>query len=280
MAGAFAGLRPSVRIRAARWLPLVRGLALLLIVAALARPRIGDANALVPAQGIDIALSLDVSSSMTASKLGPNSRLEAMKEVVRNFIKGRENDRIGIVVFQRDALPLSPPSLDYKALDAIVAGLDTGILPDGTGIGVGLAAALNMLRDSTATSRVVILLTDGQHNAESISPEDAAELAAALRIRVYTIGLKTAEARPSRNDLDEDRLKAIADRTGGKYFTAASQADLAAVYAEIGTLETSRVGREHFERFTEIGPWLVLGAAGLIALEIVLRSTWLRRAPA
>ena len=279
--GALATIKPTLRLRLAKLLPLVRVLGLLLLVAALSRPRIGEANAVVPAEGVDIALSIDISSSMTTSTFAPGkTRLDVVKQVIRDFIKGRENDRIGLVVFQRDAMALSPPSLDYAALDAMVAQADTGLLPDGTGIGVGLATALNVLRDSTATSRIVVLLTDGQHNADSISPSDAADLAAALHIRVYTIGVIDTKPGLSRVDVDEKLLRSMAERTGGQYFAADNPRTLAAVYDEIGKLETSRVGREHFERFTELAPWLAAAAAVLLLAEILLSATWLRRAPA
>jgi Ca-activated chloride channel family protein len=268
----------TLRLRAARLLPALRVLALVALVGALAGPRIGDANAVVPAQGIDIGLTLDISSSMNAS-FGNSTRIEATKQVVRDFIKGRQNDRIGLVVFQEDALPLSPPTLDYGALDAVVASVKTGLLSDGTGIGVGLGATLNMLRDSTAASRIVILLTDGQQNARSISPQDAADLAKALGIRVYTIGV-IDQSPGARGEVDERLLQQIAQSTGGRYFAAENPDALKDVYQEISTLETSRVGREHFERFTELAPWLAAAAAAFIAVELTLRATWLRRVPA
>jgi Ca-activated chloride channel homolog len=272
-----ANIRPSLRLRLARWLPLLRIAAIVTLVIALAGPRVGDANAVVPGEGIDIALSLDISSSMNAD-FGSTTRLDATKAVIRDFIKGRENDRIGLVVFEQDALPLAPPTLDYDALDRVVADVKTGLLPDGTGIGVGLAAALNMLKDSTATTRIVILLTDGQHNAPSISPQDAAALAQTLGVRVYTIGvLDTGPI--SRASLDEALLRQIAEPTGGQYFSADNPQALARVYEEIGKLETSHVGRDHFERFTELAPWFAAGAAGLLLCELALSGLWLRRAP-
>ena len=170
-----------------------------MLVIAVAGPREGDADAIVPGEGVDIALALDISTSMDQQFTAGQSRLEATREVVREFIKSRKDDRVGLVVFQEDALALSPPSLDYRALDKMVAGLESGLLRDGTGIGVGLAQALNMLQDSTAASRIVILLTDGEHNADSISPEKAAELAVSLKIRVYTIGVVTRKD-PGLND--------------------------------------------------------------------------------
>jgi Ca-activated chloride channel family protein len=152
-------------------------------------------------------------------------------------------------------------------------------LPDGTAIGLGIAEAVNMLRDSPAASRVVILLTDGQHNEDSIGPQEAAAVAAAVNIRLYTIGVIQAGTAGRNIGVDEELLEAIAEQTGGRYFAADTPEKLADVYEEIGQLEKSGVGRERFERFTELVPWFVLPAALLLALELVLRATWLRRNP-
>lgn len=278
-AGPLLAARPGFRLRAARALPALRVLAVVLLAIAVAGPRRGDASTIIPGEGIDIALSLDISSSMN-QRFGGDTRLEVTKQVVQEFINGRENDRIGIVVFQKDALPLTPPSLDYEALDRMVADLESGLLPDGTGIGVGLSSALTMLQESTAASRVVILLTDGQHNATSISPEEAAQLAVALRIRVYTIGVVSEDTFNRSREIDEELLQDIAERTDGRYFVASSPEELSEVYEEIGSLERSRVGRESYDQFTELAPWFAAGAAALLLLDLLLRATWLRRAPA
>lgn len=279
-AGQVLALKTSWRLRAARLLPLLRVGAVVMLAVAAAGPREGKADTVVPGEGVDISLAFDISSSMD-TRFGPGkTRLEASKDVIREFIKSRQNDRVGLVVFQKDALALSPPSLDYNALDKMVADLNSGLLPDGTGIGVGLATALNMLQDSTAASRVVILLTDGEHNADSISPEKAAELAVSLKIRVYTIGV-VSQANPGRNsEIDEDLLTAIADRTGAKFFKADSPQALQDIYDEIGSLERSRVGRESFDSYTELAPWFAAAAAALLLLELTLRGTVLRRSPA
>lgn len=274
-----AGIPPGWRLRAARALPVLRVLAVVALAVAIAGPRKGNATAVVPGEGIDIALSLDISSSMQ-QRFGDSTRLEVTRDVIREFIQARENDRIGLVVFQKDSMPLSPPSLDYAALDRMIADLESGLLPDGTGIGVGLADALNMLQDSTAASRVVILLTDGEHNADSISPEAAADLAVALKIRVYTIGVVSGDSPFSRREIDEALLQEIADRTNARYFAASSPEALADVYEEIGKLETSRISRESFEQYTEMAPWFAAAAASLLLVELVLRGTLLRRSPA
>ena len=272
------------RVRLRRLLPFLRIIAILLLVAGLARPRLGQAETLVPAEGVDIALSVDVSSSMALSPFSRGrSRLDSVKDVIRDFIASRETDRVGLVVFQREALPLVPLTLDHEALDTIIADLGADLLPDGTGIGVGIASALSMLEDSSASSRIVILLTDGRHNVDSLSPAEAAEIAAALRIRVYTIGVVEEGDRPqgfSPTTIDAELLTFIAEHTGARYFEAATAEDLAEVYDEIASLETSRVGGETFARHGELGLWLVAAGAVLLLGELTLGRTWLRRTPA
>ncbi|MCC6382740.1 MAG: VWA domain-containing protein [Dehalococcoidia bacterium] len=275
------GLPVGLRIRAARYLPVLLAGAVVLLAVGLARPQIGEANARVPAQGIDIVLALDLSSSMTTPFGQGKTRLQATREVAGQFVSERKDDRIGLVVFEFQALAFSAPTLDHKALGTIIATIDTGILPDGTAIGLGLAESVNLLRDSTAASRVVILLTDGEHNAPSISPEDAAKLATAFQIRVYTVGL-VEQGGPGSGErgVDSRGLKNIAESTGGRFFPASDPGTLKAVYDEIGRLETSAVGRDRFERFTELGPWFLGGAAVLVVAYLVLAGTWLRVAPA
>lgn len=273
-AGAFASLPRTLRVRCVRWLSLGRGLAIILLVIALAQPRVGDANAVVPAEGIDVVLAIDLSSSMTTSFAGKTNRLEAAKSAARSFVKERKDDRIGLVVFQSKALTFSPPTLDHKALDQMLEKLDTGLLPDGTAIGLGITNSLNAPRGSTAATRTVILLTDGEHNTPSISPAEAAEVAAALKIRLYTIGVTDSK---TSKEVDRNSLRAIAERTGGRYYEASDPGALAQVYATIGDLETSGVGREHFERFAEYGPWFAAAGAAVVLAELALRATWLRQ---
>jgi Ca-activated chloride channel homolog len=268
------------RIRWMRLLPLFRVLAVLLLVAAIARPREGQATTIVPAKGIDIALSLDLSGSMAFARFDEGmNRLEGAKQVIREFIASRPDDRIGLAVFQRSAIPLSPPTLDHDALDAIVADLETGLLRDGTAIGLGLAAAVNLLVDSPAASRVVILLTDGVHNAhETIHPLDAVELAKALDVRVYTVGVAGAQA--GGGTVEDDLLTEMAEATGGRYYRAESFSALADVYEEISALETSGFERERFIEYREYGPWLAAVAVVLLLLDLVLRGTVFRRVTA
>lgn len=277
------GINRGWRVRARRVLPVLRILAVALIAVGLARPREGEATTIIPAEGLDIAVSLDISSSMRNSNFGASvDRLEGAKLVLQDFIAERPDDRIGVVVFQRHAIPLAPPTLDHEALDAIIADIDTGLVEDGTAIGLGIGTAVGMLEQSEAASRVVILLTDGQHNEDSLPPLEAARLAEASGVRVYTIGI-TAPGSTTTGTLggvDSDLLTRVAEITGGQYFEATSVEDLASVYEEIGTLETSGLARERFIAYREYGPWLLAAAALLLALEITLRSTVLGRASA
>jgi Ca-activated chloride channel family protein len=276
-----AGPGRSWRIRL-RWLPAaLRAVALALLIVALARPQRGLAVTTIPEEGIDIALAFDVSGSMsertqgTLGTLGP-TRLEAAKQVIEDFVDTLEGDRAGLVIFQGRALVMSPLTLDHAALKRTVSQTSSDLLPDGTAIGMGLSEALNLLRDSPARSRVVVLLTDGQNNAGEIEPLQAAQLASALGIRVYTIGFTS---RRGSGEIDAAVLQRIASDTGATYHDASTQEDLAQAYEEIGALERSRVGERRFTRYEEFGPWLAGGALGLLVVEAVLRGTALRRFP-
>ncbi len=271
-----ASTRRTLRIRA-RWLPdALHVLALLLLLVALARPRQGLALAVIPEEGIDVVVTLDTSSSMTERVLGsPETKLAAAQRVVREFAAGLEGDRVGLVIFQSRALTMSPLTVDQLAITRAVSNLRSGLMPDGTAIGLGLAESLNLLRDSPARSRVVVLLTDGQNNGGDITPGAASALARALEIRVYTIGF--GAGRPG--SIDAAALGQIAEATGGRFFDAATTDELAEAYAEIGRLERSVVGERRFTRYREFAPALAAAAIGALVLEAALRSTWLRRHP-
>ncbi len=269
--------RPGWRLRY-RWLPTaVRALALALLVIALARPQTGQAESELPAQGIDIALVLDASSSM-GTGFGERSRLGVAQSVLSEFIAGRENDRIGLVVFREAGLVLSPLTLDYVALDALLLSAGDLNIRDGTAIGVGLAEALNLLRESRARSRVIVLLTDGENNSGQVEPLAAARIAEALGVRVYTIGVLDQGGRGSGSVVDERALTEMARITGGRYFQAESAAALEAIYERIDALETSRVGRTQFAAFNELAIYFLAAGLVLLAAELGLRSTLWRRA--
>jgi len=275
------GARTSWRVRL-RWLPVaLRIAAVALLILALARPQRGLAVTSIPEEGIDIALALDVSGSMSERTLlasgspGP-TRLEAAKEVIEDFLDRLGGDRAGLVIFQGRSLVMSPLTLDLAALKRTVAGTESGLVQDGTAIGLGLSEALNLLRESEARSRVVVLLTDGQNNAGDVQPLQAAQLAKALGIRVYTVGF-TSERGSAQ--VDEAVLRRIATDTGATYHDASTPDELAEAYEEIGALERSRVGERRFTRYEEFAPWLAAGALGLLVAEAMLRGTVLRRFP-
>lgn len=272
--------RPTWRLRL-RWLPAaLRWAAVALAVVALARPREGLAVTQVPSEGIDIVIALDVSSSMTTPTRGEPgaTRLSEAQDVVNAFVETLEGDRVGLVIFQSRALALSPLTHDVTAIQRRVDGLAPGLIDDGTAIGLGLSEAVSLVEDSPARSRVVVLLTDGQNNAGAIQPEIAAQLAAALDVRVYTIGFLSG-AFQGQIQVNEVSLRAIAQSTDAEYYNARSREELAEAYADIGELERSRVGERRFIAFREYAPWFLLGALGLLLGESALRATWLRRYP-
>jgi Ca-activated chloride channel family protein len=271
-----AAARPTWRLRLRRLPTVLRWLAIALLVVAIARPREGLAVTTLPEEGIDIVVTVDVSSSMT-TPIGPGAtRLSAARTVVDDFVRGLTGDRVGLVVFQSRALTLSPLTLDRAAIAQRLDALQPGLLEDGTAIGLGVAEALNLLRDSPAQSRVVVLLTDGDNNAGEVEPLTAARLATALDVRLYTIGFV---AGPGSSLLDVRTLREMAESTDGRYYDASTQEQLAAAYDDIGRLERSRVGERRFIRFRELASPLIAGALALLAVEYALRAGWLRRYP-
>ncbi|MDG5767196.1 VWA domain-containing protein [Balneolales bacterium ANBcel1] len=245
--------------------PLLHILAVALIIAALARPQQEQVYTERHAEGVDIMLVIDISSSMLAEDMQPN-RLIAVKEVASRFIDRRTSDRIGLVVFARESFTLVPPTLDYQLLQAQLERVDLGMVRDGTAIGMGLATAVNRLRESDAESRVIILLTDGENNAGEIDPLTAGELAAAFGLRVYTIGAST-DARTApypihdpirgtryheiRVEIDETMMRSIAEMTGGRYFRATDNESLEAVYREIDGMEQSAFEEIEYREFED-----------------------------
>ncbi len=267
---AAARARPS----AARFAPpALRILAAALVIAAIARPQAATVEAARPAEGIDVVLAIDASSSMTR-EIAPDgeTRLGAARQVARDFVAERGDDRVGLVMFQRRPVVLSPLTLDLDAIDALLAGsVRSGLIVDGTGIGVALAESAALLRASDAPSRVVVLLTDGENNVPEITPVQAAAVARALGIRIYTVGLGGLDA-DANVTLDEISLIYAADETGGRYFRASDAAELAAAYDEIDRLERDFLGVEEELRLRELAPWLLLAAALLLLAAAGLRT--------
>jgi len=273
-----AAARTTWRLRL-RWLPdAFRAAAIVMLVVALARPREGLAVTVLPEEGIDIVAAVDVSSSMRQGFDRTETRLDAARRVLDEFAETLQGDRLGLVAFQSRALTLSPLTNDIAAIQARIDQLEPGLVPDGTAIGLGMAEALGLLEDSPARSRVVVLLTDGSNNAGEIAPVDAARLAQAIGVRVYTIGIVPGSG-AGLDPVDRQAMSQLAEPTGGAFFDAGTPEELAAAYQEIGALERSRVGEREFIAFREYGPWFALAGAALLLVDVGLRATWLRRQP-
>jgi len=274
------------------WMPLfLRMLAISAIIVALARPQSSSRGQNITTEGISILLTLDVSSSMLAEDLKPN-RIEAAKRVALDFISGRTNDLIGLVIFSGESFTQCPLTSDHAVLKNLIMSVKSGLLEDGTAIGEGLATAISRIKDSKSKSRVIILLTDGVSNAGAISPLTAGEIAKTFGIRVYTIGVGTIGEAPYPFktpfgiqyqqvpvQIDEEVLKKISAETDGKYFRATSTNKLKAIYAEIDKMEKTKVEVTEFKRHSEeYFPWALL--AGLFfVLELLFRYTLLRSLP-
>lgn len=269
---------------AARLVIALRLLALVAAVTALARPRAGARAETVRADGISIVLALDVSTSMLAEDFQPDNRLAVAKQTIKEFILGRSHDQVAVVAFAGEALTQVPLTLDYPVLLAAVDNIQPGQLEDGTAIGTGLITATNRLRDAAGRSRVVVLLTDGENNRGTIDPRTAAQAAAALGVRVYTIGVGTEgvapvpvgrgvfglryENRPVR--IDEALLEDIAKQTGGRYFRARDAQALKRIYDQIDQLERAPIRSTRYVRFTELYHWPLALAALALMLELIL----------
>lgn len=268
---------------------VLRLVALSALIIALARPRTVDvSNKTKTTKGIDIVMAIDVSGSMLAKDLKPN-RMEGLKNVARDFVEARTNDRIGLVVYASEAYTKTPVTSDKAVvLDALRSVKYDNVLQDGTGIGMGLTTAVNRLKDSKAKSKIIILLTDGVNNAGFIEPETASDIAKEFGIKVYTIGIGTngmAEfpyaIAPNGNflfkmmqvEIDENLMKSIAQKTGGKYFRATSNKKLEAIYNEINKLETTEIEELKFYDYDEKYRPFVLLAVLLLVLEFGLRNT-------
>ena len=272
------GLR--VRIR---HLPLIlAALALMISAIALARPQKGSVKESVTTEGVDIVVSLDVSGSMAAEDFQPRNRLAVAKEVVSDFIQKRQNDRIGLVVFAGRSLTKTPPTTDTAVLLRQLDDVQLKMLPDGTAIGAGLATALTRLRSSKAKSRVIVLVTDGSNNAGEIDPITAMELARAMTIRVYTIGVGRGGQVPipvqvqdpftgtiskrtmlKEVQIDEGLLKKIAAQTGGEFFRATDKASFQTIFKRIDQLEKSEIKSTTYRRYRELF-YPLLGIAALL----------------
>lgn len=277
----------SIRSRLT-WLPdFLRLLGLLFLVIALARPQLTLKEEEVKAEGIDIMLAIDLSSSMLAKDFEPD-RLEVSKEVAIDFVRKRPHDRMGLAVFAGEAFTQCPLTTDQTILTDFMETLAVGTLADGTAIGMGLATAVNRLKDSESKSKIVILLTDGVNNTGYIDPQTASEIAEEYDVKVYTIGVGSQGNaltpvnrrsngqyvfRMSRVQIDEALLKEISKNTGGRYFRATDRDDLENIYAEIDRLEKTEIEVNVFKRYEdEFRNFLIIGLI-LLLLELILRNT-------
>ena len=269
--------------------PLLLWLSFIGIVVALARPQITHNTKEFSADGINIVLVLDISTSMYAEDLKPN-RFESTRLVAQEFINKRISDRIGLVVFAGKSITVCPPTLDYDLLSTLLKEQRVGSIEDGTAIGMGLATAVNRLKESEVESRVIILLTDGQNNAGEIDPLTAADLASTYNIKIYTIGAGTRGTAPYpiqdpihgkvyRNisvDIDEDMLREIAKKTNGQYYRATDTKELMEIYNRIDQLEKTKVDEIIYVHTEDMYEWFLFPALGCLMLSLVCEKIWFR----
>lgn len=284
----------SWKLKLSPILMFLRLISIALLIIATAQPQIVNARTVITGEGVDIVLALDISGSMSSTDMQLRSRLNAAKTVISDFISAREHDRIGLVVFARESFIQSPPTTDHEILKKLLVDLEPApelLIDDGTAIGLGLASAANMLKNSPHESKLVILLTDGMNNSGQIDPITAAAAAKALEIKIHTIGLGqtatslTGPGGLSRymnllgNTIDETILKEIADTTGGFYFQASDPDGLKAIYQEINLLEKSEIEERFFIQYKELMAYLIVPSVFFLLTEILLRNTFLRKIP-
>lgn len=271
----------------------LRILVLMLVIVALARPQAGSKQEEVTTEGIDIMITLDISSSMLAEDFKPKNRLEVAKSVVKDFVRGRISDRIGMVVFAGQSYTQCPLTLDYGVLLSLIDEVKVGMVEDGTAIGMAIANAVNRLRDSKAKSKVIILLTDGRNNRGELAPLSAAELARALDIRIYTIGAggKGMALYPVQDpifgkryvqlpiEIDEELLQQMAKRTNGKYFRATDKKSLESIFNEISKMEKTKIQVREYTQYEELFVPFLVAALLILSIEIFLVNTVFRKIP-
>lgn len=294
--GFAASIRQMQHTASVKVLPIlkvIRVIVLGLLIVTLVRPQLSQSREQKFTKGIDIFLVLDISESMRAEDFEGSNRIQVAKSVVNDFLTYRQNDRIGLVVFAGESFTLCPLTLDYSVLVELLGDVEIGQLEDGTAIGDALATATHRLRPSVSKTKIVILLTDGENNAGSIDPSAAASLAQSLAIKVYTIGMgKAGGARIPYADttfgkryrevltyLDEDTLKQIANITGGHYFRATDTQSLKQIYAEIDRFEKTKFETVSLVDHKELATYFLIPAVVLLATEILLSHTVLRKIP-
>lgn len=286
------GLPVSWKVRFRPLLIVLRIVAFAALVTALARPQTSNTSDSIDSEGIDIVLSIDISGSMLAEDLRPN-RMEAAKKTAMEFVDSRISDRIGLVIFSGESFTQCPITMDHAVLKQQIMTVRSGLLQDGTAIGMGLATAVDRLQSSKVKSKVVILLTDGVNNTGLVDPLTALEIAKAYKIKVYTVGVGTTGKAPFPTSMpdgsvqmqltdvqiDEPLMKKIATETGGRYFRATDNASLQNIYRDIDKLERTKVEITSYKRFQEHFFPLAMIALACLLLEVVLRYTLFRRLP-
>jgi Ca-activated chloride channel homolog len=294
------GMQNITRSRPGGFLSALRWFVLAILIVALAQPRLSKSQTTVKASGVDIVIALDMSGSMISEDFVVNgervNRFNMARSVLKNFIDQRPNDRIGLVVFASQAFIAAPLTLDHDFLQENLDRLDIGAInQNATAIGDALGTAVNQLRDLKAKSKIVILATDGQNNSGKIDPLAAAEAAAALGVKVYTVGIGEQGSAPmpvGRNpytgqtvyqnvpvDVDEATLQKIADKTGGRYYRADNAEKFRQIYAEIDKLEKTEATISKFTEYKELFQWVVLSGMALLLIEVALAQTVFRKLP-
>jgi len=287
----FKNLKKTLKQRMYHLLFVLRLLVISLLIIVLARPQSSLSKRNVSIEGIDIVLAYDISSSMLAEDFKPN-RLEAGRDVGLQFINGRPNDRIGLVIFSGEAFTQCPLTSDHGVLKSLFLSVKTGIIEDGTALGDGLATAVSRIKDSKAISKVIILMTDGVSNMGSVDPLSAADIAKLFGVRVYTIGIGTTGVAPypfktpfgiqyqnMEVKIDEALLKQISKITNGNYYRATSKTKLENIFKEIDKLEKSKIDVTEFHKKSEEFLYFILLAAFLLIVEIIVRYTIYRTIP-
>ncbi len=287
----FDGIKPTLREKFVHVPVILRAAALTLFIVALARPQSFSTGENVYTEGIDVAILLDISGSMLAEDFEPN-RLDAAKDVIDEFIGGRTSDKIGLVVFASQSFTQCPLTIDYSVLRNLLSEIKSGMIEDGTAIGLAIANGVNRLKDSEAKSRIIILLTDGVNNSGEIDPITAAQIAEKFGIRIYTVGVGTKGQAPYPFqtpfgiryqmvpvEIDEAVLQQVADITGGNYFRATNNEKLIEIYKKIDEMEKTRVEITSYRNASEsFYSWAGFGLMFLI-LELGLVRSYLRRLP-
>jgi len=286
-------MRQNLSVKVFRFLKVLRVMVLVLLVVTLARPQLTQSHEQRSAKGIDILLVLDISESMRAEDFAGASRIEVAKSVIEDFLMGRRNDRVGLVVFAGESFTVCPLTLDYAVLTELLGDVEIGQLEDGTAIGDAVSTAVRRLRLSGSKTKLAILLTDGENNSGSVSPEVAGALAGSFGIKVYTVGLGGSEGaripyadttfgkryRKVLTHLDEVALRELAAATGGSYFRATDPESLKRIYGDIDRFEKTQFNVITTMVRKELAGYLLIPTLLLLGLDLVLQSTVLRKIP-